>query len=121
VTHFLPGLQVRIPPPPPPKTSKVSPPFQPPWRQRKQTGKSPLARHELAPRLGEAGKRWPWGGLQREHSMYTASKRYLAASVSALTLAIMLMLLAIAAWSIAPDVAADTSEITAQLKKSLPP
>jgi hypothetical protein len=80
-----------------------------------------IARHELAPRLGDAGKRWPWGGLQREHSMYTASKRYLAASVSALTLAIMLMLLAIAAWSIAPDVAADTSEITAQLKKSLPP
>ena len=35
--------------------------------------------------------------------MYKASKRYLAASVSALTLAIMLMLLAIAAWSIAPD------------------
>jgi hypothetical protein len=53
--------------------------------------------------------------------MYKASKRYLAASVSALTLAIMLMLLAIAAWSIAPDVAADTSEITVQLKKSLPP
>jgi hypothetical protein len=63
----------------------------------------------------------PGEDLQREHSMYTASKRYLAASVSALTLAIMLMLLAIAAWSIAPDVAADTSEITAQLKKSLPP
>jgi hypothetical protein len=117
---LLPGLQVRILPPPP-KASKASPPFHPPWRQRKQAGKSPLACHELAPRLGDAGKRWPWGGLQREHSMYTASKRYLAASVSALTLAIMLMLLAIAAWSIAPDVAADTSEITAQLKKSLPP
>jgi hypothetical protein len=53
--------------------------------------------------------------------MYKASKRYLAASVSALTLAIMLMLLAIAAWSIAPEVSADTSEITVQLKKSLPP
>jgi hypothetical protein len=53
--------------------------------------------------------------------MYKASKRYLAASVSALTLAIMLMLLAIAAWTIAPEVAADMSEVTVELKKSLPP
>jgi hypothetical protein len=51
--------------------------------------------------------------------MYKASKRYLAASVSALTLAIMFMLLAIAAWTIAPEVAADTSEITVDLRKSL--
>jgi hypothetical protein len=53
--------------------------------------------------------------------MYTASKRYLAASVSALTLAIMLMLVMIAAWSIAPEVVADTSGISMELKKSLPP
>jgi hypothetical protein len=53
--------------------------------------------------------------------MYKASKRYLAASVSALTLAIMLMLLAIAALSIAPEVAADTSDISVELKRSLPP
>jgi hypothetical protein len=53
--------------------------------------------------------------------MYKASKRYLAASVSALTLAIMVMLLAIAAWSIAPEVVADTSAIGGELRKSLPP
>jgi hypothetical protein len=53
--------------------------------------------------------------------MYKASKRYLAASVSALTLAIMLMLLAIAAWSIAPEVVADTSELKVDLRKSLSP
>jgi hypothetical protein len=53
--------------------------------------------------------------------MSKASKRYLAASVSALTLAIMFMLLTIAAWSIAPEVAADTYEMTVELKKSLPP
>ncbi len=53
--------------------------------------------------------------------MYKASKRYLAASVSALTLAIMLMLLAIAAWTIAPEVAADTSEFKVDLRKSLSP
>jgi hypothetical protein len=53
--------------------------------------------------------------------MYKASKRYLAASVSALTLAIMFMLLAIAAWSIAPEVVADTSDVKVELKKSLPP
>lgn len=53
--------------------------------------------------------------------MYKASKRYLAASVSALTLAILLMLMAIVAWSIAPEVAADTSGIAMELRKSLPP
>ena len=53
--------------------------------------------------------------------MYKASKRYLAASVSALTLAILMMLVAIAIWSIAPEVAADTSGITMELRKSLPP
>jgi hypothetical protein len=53
--------------------------------------------------------------------MYKASKRYLAASVSALTLAIMFMLLAIAVWSVAPEVAADTSDMRVELKKSLPP
>ena len=53
--------------------------------------------------------------------MYKASKRYLAASVSALTLAILMMLVAIAAWTIAPEVAADTSGVTMELKKSLPP
>ena len=53
--------------------------------------------------------------------MYKASKRYLAASVSALSLAILMMLLAIASWSIAPEVAADTSGMRLELKKSLPP
>jgi hypothetical protein len=53
--------------------------------------------------------------------MYKASKRYLAASVSALTLAIVLMLTVIAAWSIAPEVAADTSGMRLELKRSLPP
>jgi hypothetical protein len=53
--------------------------------------------------------------------MYKASKRYLAASVSALVFAILLMLGAIAARSIAPEVAADTSGIIVELKKSLPP
>ena len=53
--------------------------------------------------------------------MYKASKRYLAASVSALTLAIMFMLLAIAAWSIGPGDIADTSAIAVELKKSVPP
>jgi hypothetical protein len=96
-------------------------PFHPPCPHRKHAGKLPSACHELAGRLGDANKRWPWGGSQRERSMYKASKRYLAASVSALTLAIMFMLLAIAAWSIAPEVAADTSEVTVELKKSLPP
>lgn len=53
--------------------------------------------------------------------MYKASKRYLAASVSALALATFLMLVVIAAWSIAPEVVADSSGITLELKKSLPP
>jgi hypothetical protein len=53
--------------------------------------------------------------------MYKASKRYLAASVSALVFATLLMLVAIAAWSIAPEVAADTSGIKLELKKSLSP
>lgn len=53
--------------------------------------------------------------------MYKASKTYLAASVSALTLAIVLMLVAIAAWSIEPEMAADASGMTMELKKSLPP
>jgi hypothetical protein len=53
--------------------------------------------------------------------MYKASKGYLAASVSALTLAILMMLVAIAAWTVAPEVAADTSGMTLELKKSLPP
>ena len=53
--------------------------------------------------------------------MYKASKRYLAASVSALAFATLLMLLAIAAWSITPEGAADMSEVAAELKKSLPP
>ena len=53
--------------------------------------------------------------------MYKASKGYLAASVSALTFAIMVMLVMIAAWSVAPEVAADTSGVAMELKKSLPP
>ena len=53
--------------------------------------------------------------------MYKASKRYLAASVSALVFAILLLLAAIVAWSMAPQVAADTSGITVELKRSLPP
>ena len=64
----------------------------------------------------------PWGGKQRERSMYKASKRYVAASAGALALAILSLLVAIAARSIAaPEFAADASEIAAQLKKSLPP
>jgi hypothetical protein len=54
--------------------------------------------------------------------MYKASKRYVAASAGALVLSILSLLVAIAARSmVAPEVAADTSEITVQLKKSLPP
>jgi hypothetical protein len=53
--------------------------------------------------------------------MYKASKTYLAASVSALSLAILAMLIAIAAWTVAPEVAADTSGMTVELRKSLPP
>jgi len=53
--------------------------------------------------------------------MYKASKRYLAASISALALATLVMLGVIAAWSIAPEVVADSSGITMELKKSLPP
>ena len=63
----------------------------------------------------------PWGGSQRERSMYKASKTYLAASVSALALATLLMIVVIAAWSVAPEVVADTSGIKLELKKSLPP
>jgi hypothetical protein len=62
------------------------------------------------------------GRKQREWSMYKASKRYVAASAGALALAIMSLLIAIAARSMAaPEMAADASEIAAQLKKSLPP
>lgn len=52
--------------------------------------------------------------------MYKASNRYLAASVSALFFATLLMIVAIAAWSVAPEVAADTSGIKIELRKSLP-
>jgi hypothetical protein len=53
--------------------------------------------------------------------MYKASKRYVAASAGALTLAILSLLIAIAARSVAaPEIAAD-SEIAVQLRKSLPP
>jgi hypothetical protein len=38
-----------------------------------------------------------------------------------LTLAILMMLIAITAWSIAPEVVADTSGMTMELRKSLPP
>jgi hypothetical protein len=62
------------------------------------------------------------GRKQREWSMYKASKRYVAASAGALVLSILSLLVAIAARSTAaPETAADTSEIAAQLKKSLPP
>ena len=54
--------------------------------------------------------------------MYKASKRYVAASAGALALAIMFLLIAIAARSMAAaEIAADASEIAAQLRKSLPP
>jgi hypothetical protein len=54
--------------------------------------------------------------------MYKASKRYLAASVSALAFAILCLLLAIAARSIAsPEIAADSPELGLILRKSLPP
>jgi hypothetical protein len=54
--------------------------------------------------------------------MYKASKRYVAASAGALALAILSLLIAIAARSMAaPEIAADASEIAAQLRKSLPP
>jgi hypothetical protein len=53
--------------------------------------------------------------------MYKASKRYVAASAGALALAIMSLLVAIAARSMAaPEIAGD-SEISVQLRKSLPP
>lgn len=53
--------------------------------------------------------------------MYKASKRYVAASVSALVFAILFLLVAIVARSFAtPEIAADTSEIAVELKKSLP-
>ena len=62
------------------------------------------------------------GRKQREWSMYKASKRYVAASAGALALAILSLLIAIAARSMAaPEIAADASEIAAQLRKSLPP
>jgi hypothetical protein len=62
------------------------------------------------------------GRKQRERSMYKASKRYVAASAGALALAILSLLIAIAARSMAaPEIAADASEIAVQLRKSLPP
>jgi hypothetical protein len=54
--------------------------------------------------------------------MYNASKRYVAASAGALALAILFLLVAIAARSVAtPEIAADAAEIAVQLRKSLPP
>jgi len=54
--------------------------------------------------------------------MYKASKRYVAASAGALALAILSLLVAIAARSMAaPEIGADTSEVSVQLRKSLPP
>lgn len=54
--------------------------------------------------------------------MYKASKRYVAASAGALALAILSLLIAIAARSMAaPEIAADTSEVAVHLRKSLPP
>jgi hypothetical protein len=54
--------------------------------------------------------------------MYKASKGYLAASASALVLAVLVMLVAIAARSIAsPEIATDTSEIRVDLRKALAP
>lgn len=62
------------------------------------------------------------GRKQRERSMYKASKRYVAASAGALALAILSLLIAIAARSMAaPEIAADASEIAVQLRRSLPP
>jgi hypothetical protein len=88
---------------------------------REQAEKMPLARHELALRLGEAIHCWPWGGLQREWSMYKASKSYLAASVSALAFGILGLLAAIVAWSFTPESVAEASKINVELRKSLPP
>jgi hypothetical protein len=62
------------------------------------------------------------GRKQRERSMYKASKRYVAASAGALALAILSLLVAIAARSMAaPEIAVDASEIAVHLRKSLPP
>ena len=62
------------------------------------------------------------GRKQRERSMYKASKRYVAASAGALALAILSLLVAIAARSMAaPEIAADAFETTIELRKSLPP
>jgi hypothetical protein len=67
------------------------------------TGNTPKnpARHQLALRLGNAVHRWPRGGLQGERSMYRASKRYVAASVSALVFGTLFSLGAIVARRIA--------------------
>jgi len=54
--------------------------------------------------------------------MYKASKSYLAASAGALVVAVLVLLVAIAARSFAtPEIAADTSEIRLELRKSVPP
>ena len=53
--------------------------------------------------------------------MYKASKRYLAASVSALAFGILGLLAAIAAWSFTPESVAEASKINVELRKSLPP
>jgi len=54
--------------------------------------------------------------------MYKASNRYLAASAGALVLSALVLLAAIAARSLAaPEIAADTSEIRMELRKSIPP
>ena len=54
--------------------------------------------------------------------MYRESKAYLAASAGALVVSVLVLLMAIAARSFAtPEIAADTSEIRLELRKSLPP
>ena len=53
--------------------------------------------------------------------MYTASKRYLAATISALTFAIVFVLGVIIARSSTPEIATDVSDFRVELKKALPP
>jgi hypothetical protein len=54
--------------------------------------------------------------------MYEAPKHYVATSAGALVIAILSMLVAIAARSVAaPEIAADTVDIQLVLRKSLPP
>jgi hypothetical protein len=50
---------------------------------------------------------------------YRASKTYLAATLSALVLAIMCMVVVITTWSMTPEIAADTSELKLELRQSL--